>query len=258
MLRRHAIAVLVAGIERLFDNVSGTAVLLDVRTRRVLAVHNREAADRELAPPGSAIKPVVLDALLRLGKLRVDETFPCPGELTIAGRSMACSHPPLDRPIDARTAIAYSCNNFVAHFAGRFVPGELAAQLVRAGLALGGKVERAEREAQQLQALGEDRVLVTASGMAAAYRLLAMHGASAVTGGLEDAVEFGTARRARVAGIRVAGKTGSAPRTAWFAGFAPSRLPEVAVAVMLHARSGGADAAPVAGSILEAWRAGRL
>jgi penicillin-binding protein 2 len=144
----------------------------------------------------------------------------------------------------------------VAHFARRFAPGELAAQLERAGLGVSGKVDSAEREAQQLQALGEDRVLVTASGMAAAYRLLALNGA--ITEGLEDAVEFGTAQRARVAGLKVAGKTGSTQGIAWFAGFAPSRSPEVAVAVMLHARSGGSDAAPVGGQILQAWRAGRL
>jgi len=258
VLRRRAIAVLIAGIERLFDTANGTAVLLDVRTRRVLAVHNREAAERELAQPGSVIKPVVLDALIRIGKLGADETFPCPGELTISGRSFTCSHPPLDRPLDTRAALAYSCNSFVAHFAKRFAPGELAGQLERAGLAVSGKVMRAEREAQQLQALGEERVLVTTSGMASACRLLAGNAAGAVIDGLEDAVEFGTAQRARIAGLKVAGKTGSAQRIAWFAGFAPSRSPEVAVAVMLHARSGGSDAAPVGGSILQAWRAGQL
>jgi len=258
VLRRTAIAVLLAGVERFFDKTSGTAVLLDVRTRRTLAVHNAAAAERELAQPGSAIKPLVLDALLRTRKLRADETFPCPGALTIAGRQLTCSHPPLDRPIDARAALAYSCNNFVAHFAQRFAPGEIAAQLERTGLATTGKIIRAEGEAQILQALGEDRVLVSASGMAAAYRLLALNVPDPIAAGMEDAVEFGTAQRARVDGLRVAGKTGSAQRIAWFAGFAPSRSPEVAVAVMLHARSGGSDAAPLAGRILETWHAGRL
>ncbi len=258
VLRRTALAVLLAGVERFFDKTSGTAVLLDVRTRRTLAVHSPEAADRELALPGSAIKPLVLDALLRTRKLRPDETFPCPGALTIAGRQLTCSHPPLDRPIDARAALAYSCNNFVAHFARRFSPGELAAQLERTGLATTGKVTRAEHDTQVLQALGEDRVLVTASGMAAAYRLLALNIPDSIVAGMEDAVAFGTAQHARVAGLKIAGKTGSAQRIAWFAGFAPSRSPEVAVAVMLHARSGGSDAAPLAAKILEAWHAGRL
>ena len=81
--------------------------------------------------------------------------------------------------------------------------------------------------------------------------------------GMEDAVEYGTAQLARLDGIKVAGKTGSirtadGARTAWFGGFAPSRAPEVVVAVMVQGRSGGADAAPVAGKILAAYRAGKL
>jgi cell division protein FtsI/penicillin-binding protein 2 len=76
-------------------------------------------------------------------------------------------------------------------------------------------------------------------------------------------VEYGTAQRARVGGVHIAGKTGSviaesgAP-IAWFAGFMPSSAPELVVTVMLQGHSGGSDAAPIAGRILEAYRAGRL
>jgi cell division protein FtsI/penicillin-binding protein 2 len=81
--------------------------------------------------------------------------------------------------------------------------------------------------------------------------------------GLEDAVEYGTAQRAHSAGWKVAGKTGSVlaaggAHLAWFAGFAPSHQPSVVVAVMLQGRSGGADAAPIAGRILDAYRKGTL
>jgi cell division protein FtsI/penicillin-binding protein 2 len=84
-----------------------------------------------------------------------------------------------------------------------------------------------------------------------------------VLAGMEDAVTYGTARRAQVAGLAVAGKTGSVRAgdgafIAWFAGFAPSRDPAVVVTVMLQGRSGGADAAPIAGRILEAWGKGGL
>jgi cell division protein FtsI/penicillin-binding protein 2 len=57
----------------------------------------------------------------------------------------------------------------------------------------------------------------------------------------------------------VAGKTGTV-RTpagvylAWFTGFTDAAV----VTVMVQARSGGADAAPVAGRILEAQWKGRL
>jgi len=103
--------------------------------------------------------------------------------------------------------------------------------------------------------------------LALAYRHLAMSSSQAgmrpIIAGLEGAVEFGTAQNARITGVSVAGKTGSAAtaagaHVAWFAGFVPSRAPEVVVSVMLAGRSGGADAAPVASEILEAHRAGRL
>jgi cell division protein FtsI/penicillin-binding protein 2 len=289
MLRRDAVAMLLGAgaramegqrrrLDEIAGDIPGTALLVDVRTRRLIAVHAPDLAAGLLAPPGSAIKPFTIEALMLAGKLRAGDAFPCPGKLEIGGRSFACSHPVVAAPMEVRTALAYSCNCFVAHFAERFAPGELAAHLLRSGLAspsgwLGeregsGRIAPAAgREAQQLQAIGEGGVLVTAAAMALAYRRLAGRpvgpAAEAIRGGLEGAVEFGTAQRARVAGVTVAGKTGSV-RTgdgatiAWFCGFAPSRAASAVVVVMLQGRSGGADAAPVAGRILQAHLAGQL
>lgn len=88
-------------------------------------------------------------------------------------------------------------------------------------------------------------------------------------------VEDGTGRRARVPGVTVAGKTGTAQPSsgdapedmpdeevpdryrehAWFMGFAPAESPELAFAVVVeHAgKHGGEVAAPVARSVIEAW-----
>jgi penicillin-binding protein 2 len=81
-------------------------------------------------------------------------------------------------------------------------------------------------------------------------------------------VEGGTGWRARLGGIKVAGKTGSsqvvtharlerdksAPELqphGWFVGFAPVDNPRIAFAVLVeHGKSGGESAAPVAGKIL--------
>ena len=112
---------------------------------------------------------------------------------------------------------------------------------------------------QQLQALGETGVRVTPLDLAAGYRYLARRVSdqtmAPVLDGMEGAVEFGTAQSARLERIRVAGKTGSVltssgRRAAWFAGFAPSRSPEVAVVVLVQGRSGGSDAAPIAARML--------
>lgn len=99
-----------------------------------------------------------------------------------------------------------------------------------------------------------------------AYRQLALRrrepGMQVIAEGLTGAVAYGTAQRAAVPGMSVAGKTGSVrtadgARIAWFAGYAPSETPEVVVAVMVQGQSGGSDAAPVASKILEAYRKGR-
>jgi peptidoglycan glycosyltransferase len=72
-----------------------------------------------------------------------------------------------------------------------------------------------------------------------------------------EAVQSGTAGRSRIAGIEVAGKTGSAENPhgrahAWFVGFAPGQNPRVAVAVILeNAGSGGTYAAPVAREMMQ-------
>jgi peptidoglycan glycosyltransferase len=75
----------------------------------------------------------------------------------------------------------------------------------------------------------------------------------------------GTGHQARVAGLSVAGKTGSAenpqgPAHAWFVAFAPVESPKLVVTVVVaHGGSGGSVAAPIARRILEeARKAGYL
>jgi membrane peptidoglycan carboxypeptidase len=246
-------------LARFFAGAPGGAILLDVATRRAIAMHN---ADVTAAPPGSTVKPFALAALLDAGKLTATESMVCPGKLSIAGRQLNCSHPAPAEPMRVETAIAYSCNCFVAHVAGRFAAGELAAALERAGFAHGVRAAQSA-DAIRLQALGEEGVLASAADLAAAYRWLALTARGPVLAGLEGAVEYGTAQLARVDGATTAGKTGTVRsaagnRIAWFAGFFPSRRPQVALAVMVAGTSGGGDAAPIAGRIFAAYRVGAL
>lgn len=82
--------------------------------------------------------------------------------------------------------------------------------------------------------------------------------AEVIKEGMVGAVRHGTATAAAVAGMQVAGKTGSAQNPhgashAWFIGFAPADQPTLAVAVVLeNAGSGGAVAAPIAGRLIAA------
>jgi penicillin-binding protein 2 len=94
---------------------------------------------------------------------------------------------------------------------------------------------------------------------------------------LADVVEEGTATKAQLGPIRVAGKTGTAqvfkksvgvdadkqPKAerdhAWFIGYAPADNPEVAFAIVIeHGGHGGTTAAPVARQVLEVYFQDRL
>jgi penicillin-binding protein 2 len=82
---------------------------------------------------------------------------------------------------------------------------------------------------------------------------------SLVQRGMEGAVESprGTASRARVDGLSVAGKTGTAQNSqgedhAVFVCFAPVESPQVAIAILVeHGGEGGLSAAPIAKRMLE-------
>ena len=289
MLRRSAVSLLLgafcgfeskasAKMDELLATSRGSAILLDVRKRRLIATNSERLAGSTLTPPGSTLKPFVIASLLKRGKLKPETSFLCPGHLTIGNRRFDCTHPVLATPVRPDTALAYSCNCFVAHAAERFDHGELSQELGRLGFAsrtgliagpeAHGTVAAATTlDTVRLQAIGEAGILVTPLELALAYRNLAIESGTSemlpVLAGLEGAVEFGTAQRARIAGPTIAGKTGSTRNPsgdfiAWFAGFVPSRAPETIVVVMLSGHSGGADAAPVAAQLLEAHRAGRL
>jgi peptidoglycan glycosyltransferase len=86
-----------------------------------------------------------------------------------------------------------------------------------------------------------------------------------VTQMMVDVVDNGTGTPARIPGVQVAGKTGTAqsaadrPPYAWFLSFAPADDPKVAVAVLIQdagvardAISGGGLAAPIAKAVMEA------
>ena len=89
----------------------------------------------------------------------------------------------------------------------------------------------------------------------------------AIIEGMHDATIKGTAKRCKIEGIQIAGKTGTAQwrnhnmqlNLAWFIGFAPVKNPEVAVAVLIEGIlpqdhiQGGLTATPVARDILQAY-----
>ena len=82
--------------------------------------------------------------------------------------------------------------------------------------------------------------------------------------GMIGAVEAGTARRSRVEGITIAGKTGTSQNRVGddhsiFIAFAPADNPKIAIAVFVeNAGAGGVAAAPIATLIIEKYLTGKI
>lgn len=259
-------------VDRAMAGRSGTAVVMDVASGRILAAYQPEIAGRRRARPGSTVKPFTMLTLLNAHRIRPSTTRICHRRLFLEGRDFECSHPVTPLPLDPASALAYSCNQFFTTFAARLQPADLAATFRRVGLGdhNGSVVTLARTESLQLQAIGEAGIEVTPLGLLEAYRRLAQRrtlpdideGIRMIYRGLEGATTYGTARLATPKGIRVAGKTGTASETgihwkhAWFAGYAPPDHPKVAVVVFLERGLGGADAAPVAALLFQAALAG--
>ena len=88
---------------------------------------------------------------------------------------------------------------------------------------------------------------------------VAAHNFDPVIEGMLGAVEGGTARRSRVEGIQIAGKTGTSQNkkgddSSIFIAFAPLDDPKIAIAVFVeNAGAGGSAAAPIANLIIEKY-----
>lgn len=148
----------------------------------------------------------------------------------------------------------------------------LQAAMIAAGIGNGGKLMKpylvAEEQAPNLAVLShtdpQQLSDVMTSGQAALETQM-----------MVDVVNNGTGTAAQIAGIQVAGKTGTAdngpqradgsylnPPHAWFAGFAPAANPKIAIAVILenggvngNETTGGLAAAPVAQAVMKAYLA---
>jgi peptidoglycan glycosyltransferase len=148
----------------------------------------------------------------------------------------------------------------IGQFEVRVTPLQMA--MVAAGIANGGEVMKPylvrEVQAPDLSRLdvAEPETYKQAVGRDVAAQLTSM---------MQLVVSDGSARRAQIEGVAVAGKTGTAqhaagrPPHAWFIGFAPAEDPRVAVAVVIEdggdlgsEATGGAVSAPIARDVMRA------
>ena len=131
-------------MDRALAGRAGTAVVLDVDSRRILASYHPEVAARRLTRPGSAVKPFTLLALLASGS--PPRSLICARKLQIGPRQMDCSHPPTPDPFDAVAALAYSCNYYFATLAAGLRSTDLVETFSRARGFLGMSGDARETE----------------------------------------------------------------------------------------------------------------
>lgn len=92
-------------------------------------------------------------------------------------------------------------------------------------------------------------------------RVISSSTASKVAEYMTTVVDSGTGYNAKIQGMNVAGKTGTAENETknkehtWFVGFAPADDPQIAVAIICEysGNTGGGDCAPVAAQLFKAW-----
>jgi cell division protein FtsI/penicillin-binding protein 2 len=261
-----------SALKAAMDGRSGTAVVVELSSGRVLGAHNFDLAAHRLATPGSTVKTFVLLDLLHKARIDPNARLACPRTFPLGKHRLDCTHPAVP-PMSAQQALAWSCNYYFVRASEKLTDNELRQALLAAGLSsptgtpgeVIGHIDTPRTpEERALLALGESNIEITPLELLHAYRKLALErsaqssGALAVVfAGLDESVEYGMASTARNPHLSISGKTGTsvAPGNTthgWFVGFAPARNPEIAFIVYLE-RGRGRDAAAIAARALEAY-----
>ncbi|MGE3765869.1 MAG: penicillin-binding transpeptidase domain-containing protein [Kofleriaceae bacterium] len=260
-------------------------IVLDPDTGGVLAVANRGGDTAQHAyVTGSTMKPFVIAAAIEEGAIAATDTFDVNnGELAYAGKTIhdASKH----RVLDVAGILAVSSNVGLVKIFDKLGGAKLGAWMKRfhlaetapviadgslegAGIAIGEGLPATPLQlASSFAAIangGTYRAPTHAKAATAGERVVSQKTANAVLAMLENVVagENGTGKAARLEGVRVAGKTGTAGLSkdhargyyASFVGTAPIEKPRFVVLVAAEAPrdngTGGRVAAPVFARVL--------
>ncbi|MDX6697936.1 MAG: penicillin-binding protein [Solirubrobacteraceae bacterium] len=243
-------------------------------------------------PPGSTMKIITVSAALQYGKVKMTDRFPVQTGANAGGRYISNAHGEACGG-DLTQSFAKSCNSVFAPLGADVGARHLIQTAERFGFNKRTGVPNATpasipRQLTSVEtgasAIGQDRVLATSLNMAVVGATIANRGrrplltllagarprsvaattprvAGQVTKLMEEVVNGAgaTGNAARIDGVRVAGKTGTAelgggqPDDAWFVAFAPVGRPKVAVAVLVvNGGFGGDTAAPIAKQVMQA------
>jgi len=285
---------LMAQAEAALGGRIGGAAVIRPRDGAVLALAGLAVSAPQ--PPGSIFKIITASGALQYGLATRASTYPVRTFATLSGVKLnnasmeACGG-------TLTEAFSKSCNSVFAPLGAKLGARRLVATARRFGFNEQPKIPAAKPStisapaelhdslAVGAAAIGQDRDLATPLTMASVAATIALRGvrvqprittldavirrrviptaaSDQVRAMMLDVVRSGTGTAAAIAGLAVAGKTGTAelrpnstdPKdaNAWFVAFAPANDPKVAVAVMLiGAGFGGSTAAPTARKILQ-------
>jgi hypothetical protein len=285
-----------AAVQALGSRLGGVAVLRP-RDGSVLALAGLAVSAPQ--PPGSTFKIITASASLQNGIAKPTSTYPVRTAATLSGvllrnaSNESCGGTLVN-------AFIVSCNSVFGPLGAKLGARRLVAAAERFGFnerprVPNAKVSRISQPSKLKDslavgaaAIGQDRDLATPLEMASVGATIAERGVRAkprvtrtdkvirhrvvparvarqVRQMMIGVVQSGTGTAARISGVQVAGKTGTAelrptaggpsdPKNtdAWFVAFAPASKPRYVVGVMLvGAGAGGAAAAPIARRVLQ-------
>jgi penicillin-binding protein A len=288
--------------QQALGNRLGGVALMRPRDGSVLALSGLAVSGPQ--PPGSTFKIITLSAALQNGIAKPTSTYPVRTAATLSGVLLRnASNESCGGTLT--NAFAVSCNSVFAPLGAKLGAKRLVAAAERFGFNETPRIPAAkvarisppsklkDNLAVGAAAIGQDRDLATPLAMASVGATIAEKGvrakpritrsdkvirhravrakvAAQVRSMMIGVVQGGTGTAARIPGVTVAGKTGTAelrptaggppdPKNtdAWFVAFAPAQKPRYAVGVMLvGAGAGGAAAAPIARRVLQAALSG--
>jgi peptidoglycan glycosyltransferase len=244
-----------------------------------------------LYPPGSTFKILTMAAGLESGAVSLDDSFECRGSYSIGSYRLRDAHRAVHGILSATDALVHSCNiafaqmglritapvleDYARRFrldeafnpgapvtAGQFPPVEklTPGHLAQCSFGQGEILLTPLHVALMTAVFAEHGVMpeprLLKDGKVATHRVITPTVADQVRAMMVQVVERGSGRAARLRGLTVAGKTGTAEhpgsRThAWFTCFAPEDRPRLIVTVIIEEGGwGGNDAAPLAREII--------
>ena len=198
------------------------------------------------------MKPVTLLAARASGAVENDTRIACGRTLHLEGRTLDCVHPSLGHALDARDAIAHSCNTYFVSVARRLPRSALSQAAVSLGLP-----PIPEQVSLPLAAIGLEGAHASPRRWLAAIRTLVAQeqgraATSAILEGMRDAAHAGSAMALAGHGIEAFAKTGTAPMPGGgTAGLVVVVAPEMhRAAIVVAPGASGRDAAEIAGRVL--------